>query len=46
MRLLLIYPYIGRSNVLWMPLGLAFIAVEQRRHGHTVAIFDRRAQPS
>jgi radical SAM superfamily enzyme YgiQ (UPF0313 family) len=44
MRILLIYPYIGRSSVLWMPLGLAFIAAELRRHGHTVAIFDRHAQ--
>ena len=44
MRILLIYPYIGRSSVLWMPVGLAFIAAQLRRHGHQVAIFDRVAR--
>jgi anaerobic magnesium-protoporphyrin IX monomethyl ester cyclase len=44
MRILLIYPSMGGAHVLWMPVGLAFIAAELRRHGHIVAIFDRDAQ--
>jgi anaerobic magnesium-protoporphyrin IX monomethyl ester cyclase len=42
-RLLLIYPYAQPDSPLWMPLGLAFMAAELRRAGHTVAIFDRFA---
>lgn len=45
MRILLIYPHVGGS-VLWMPIGLPFIAAELIRHGHTVAIFDRFAVQS
>jgi anaerobic magnesium-protoporphyrin IX monomethyl ester cyclase len=44
MRILLIYPSVAGSSALWMPMGLAFIAAELRRQGHTVAIFDRYAR--
>ena len=44
MRVLLIYPYSRGSNTLWMPLGLAFIAAQLRRHDHQVVIFDRVAR--
>lgn len=43
MRLLLIYPHTQADSPLWMPLGLAFMAADLRRAGHTVAIYDRFA---
>ncbi len=42
MRVLLIYPFVGES-MMWMPLGLPFIAAQLRARGHAVAIFDRYA---
>ena len=46
MKVFLIYPYLAYNSILWMPLGLPFVAAHLRRDGHTVSIFDRYAAKS
>jgi len=44
MKILLVTPLSQKTNVRWVPVGLAYIAANLKNHGHEVKLFDRYLQ--